>query len=69
MEKKTYSKSRAAPELIVADAPTAPRFGGKGLKENTIYRYEGENEDEEELQEHEKRTGATLQFLSLVQSK
>ena len=61
---KAYSKTRAAPELVVGDAPTRPKFGGKGLKSNTTYTYEGSDDGTEEMQEHEKRTGQHVEVLS-----
>lgn len=70
MGEKKYSQKRAAPELIVGDAPTAPRLGGKGLQSNTVYQYEDEDETPRtEEFEHEKRTGKLLRLAVLNRSK
>lgn len=55
--KKTYSKDRGAPELVVADAPTRPKFGGRGLQSGKTYQYQEDDAETEQPQEHEKRTG------------
>ena len=55
---KQYTNQRAAPELVVADAPNAPRFGGKGLQGNATYQLrEDEEKPKDQLHSHEKRTG------------
>ncbi len=55
---KQYTNQRAAPELVVADAPKGPRFGGKGLQNNTTYQMTGEEDADTGQQESEFRTGA-----------
>ena len=57
--KRTYKKERGGAELIVADAPTRPKFGGKGLKDNTTYQYEDSDDEDEEEMEHQRREGGS----------
>ncbi len=54
---KQYTNQRAAPELVVADAPNAPRFGGKGLQGNATYQLQDQNQESKKKPEpHEVRT-------------
>lgn len=41
---KKYSTRRGAPELVLADAPNRPTFGGRGLDSNAVYAFEDEEE-------------------------
>ena len=63
---KQYTNQRAAPELVLADAPKGPRFGGKGLQSNTTYQMSEEEETDTGQAESETRTGVhngTLEFV------
>lgn len=55
--KRTYKKGRGPAELVVADAPSRPKFGGKGLKDNTTYQYEDSDDEPGEALEHQRREG------------
>ena len=59
MDPKKYSDKRGSPELVVADAPNKPTFGGKGLQSDTVYQYQNGDEDDQPHQ-HQQRTGAQL---------
>jgi len=72
---KQYTNQRAAPELVVAEAPKGPRFGGKGLQSNTTYQMSEEEDRDTGQKESETRTGAyfprtiqrsSCQILSMV---
>ena len=55
---KQYTNKRAAPELVVADAPNAPRFGGKGLQGNATYQFEdAKQQGSQAPEENEVRKG------------
>jgi hypothetical protein len=54
---KQYTNQRAAPELVVANAPKGPRFGGKGLQGDTTYQMSEDEDQEPEQKESETRTG------------
>lgn len=51
---KQYTNQRAAPELVVADAPNAPRFGGKGLQGNATYQLQ-DQDSQPKTEQHEVR--------------
>lgn len=53
---KQYTNERAAPELVVGDAPSAPKFGAKGLQGNTTYELrDAEQRPTEQKESHEVR--------------
>lgn len=62
---KQYTNQRAAPELVVADAPNAPRFGGKGLQSNATYQLQDQGQkSNKELLPHEVRRGKLCGYFT-----
>lgn len=61
---KQYTNQRAAPELVVADAPNAPRFGGKGLQSNATYQLQ-DQDTQPKTEPHEVRKSRALHTPSV----
>ena len=61
---KQYTNQRAAPELVVADAPNAPRFGGKGLQGNATYQLQ-DQDTQPKTEQHEVRKSRLLLHLAI----
>ena len=62
---KQYTNQRAAPELVVADAPNAPRFGGKGLQGNATYQLQDQDSQPKKPEQHEVRKSRASLSLTL----